>query len=180
MNATARTAGAAYLLMFVAAVVAQQTVATHRDVSYAAYLLVVVFYVVVTAFFHLLFEPVHRGLSLLAALFSLVGCAIQAAICVLLRVPPQFDPAALKLYAQAFSIPLVFFGVYCFLLGLLIWKSTFLPTPLGMLMMMAGVSWSTFLAPRLATALQPYILMPGILAELSLTLWLLAKGVKER
>src|ERR1700683_2328751 len=35
-------------------------------------------YIAVTALFYDLFKPVNRGLSLLAAFFSLVGCAILA------------------------------------------------------------------------------------------------------
>jgi len=35
-------------------------------------------YIAVTALFYELFKPVNRGLSLLAAFFSLVGCAILA------------------------------------------------------------------------------------------------------
>lgn len=57
-------------------------------------------------------RPVNRSLSLLAAFFSLVGCAI----------------GVLNLFHLApFRIsPLVFFGFYCLLIGYLIFKSTFL------------------------------------------------------
>src|SRR5580693_514470 len=41
-------------------------------------LIATVCYVAVTALFYDLFKPVNRGLSLLAAFFSLVGCAILA------------------------------------------------------------------------------------------------------
>ncbi len=53
----------------------------------AADLSVVACYIVVTALFYDLFKPVNRGLSLLAAFFSLVGCAIQACICLFHLVP---------------------------------------------------------------------------------------------
>jgi hypothetical protein len=48
---------------------------------------------------------------------------------------------------------------------------------LGVLMALAGLGWLTFLAPPLANALSPYVLVLGFLAELSLMLWLLVKGV---
>ena len=78
---------------------------------------------------------------------------------------------------RAQTITLVFFGLYCLLIGFLIFKSTFLPRILGVLMALAGLGWLTFLAPPLANALSPYVLVLGFLAELSLMLWLLVKGV---
>jgi hypothetical protein len=66
----------------------------------------------------------------------------------------------LNLYGQAYSIGLVFFGFYCFLIGCLIFRSTFLPQTLGVLMMFGGLGWLTFLSPPLANYLRPYILLP--------------------
>lgn len=63
------------------------------------------------------------------------------------------------------------------LIGYLILKSTFLPRVLGALMVFGGLAWLTFLSQPLANYLLPYVLGPGLLAEGSLTLWLLAKGV---
>ena len=48
---------------------------------------------------------------------------------------------------------------------------------LGVLMAFAGLGWLTFLSPRLADYLSPYIRFPGLLGEGSLTLWLLVIGV---
>jgi hypothetical protein len=44
-------------------------------------------------------------------------------------------------------------------------------------MALAGLGWLTFLSPPLANHLSPYNLVLGFLAELSLCLWLLVKGV---
>jgi hypothetical protein len=71
----------------------------------------------------------------------------------------------------------VFFGVYCLLIGYLILRSTFVPRVLGVLMMCAGLGWLTYLSPRLAHTLSPYILAPGFIGEGSLTLWLLVARV---
>jgi Domain of unknown function (DUF4386) len=87
---------------------------------------------------------------------------------------------SLKLYAQAYNIGLVFFGFYCVLIGRLIYRSAFLPKTLGVLMMLGGMSWLTFLFPPLANYLRPYNLVPGVLAEGSLTLWLLLFGVNAQ
>jgi hypothetical protein len=60
--------------------------------------------------------------------------------------------------------------------GYLIFKSTFLPRTLGVLMMVAGSAWMLFLSPSLGTRLFPYILASDI-GEALLILWLLVVGV---
>ena len=148
-----------------------------------------------TALFYSLFKAVNRSLSLLAAFFSLVGCAILA-FASLFRIAPlvvlggsqylsvfkveQLRALAslfLELYGQGVNICFVFFGVYCLLIGYLIFRSAFLPRILGVLMACAGLGWLTFLSPPLANSLSPYIVVLGFLAELSLMLWLLVMGV---
>jgi hypothetical protein len=152
-------------------------------------------YIVVTALFYELFEPVSRSLSLLAAFFSLVGCAIQA-FGSLFQLAPlvvlgggqylsvfkvehlrAMALMSLELNTQTANICLVFFGFYDLLIGYLIFRSAFLPRVLGGLMALAGLGWLTFLSPPLANYLSPYILVLGFLAELALMLWLVVKGV---
>jgi hypothetical protein len=113
-------------------------------------------YIGATLLFYELFKPVSRILSLMAAFFSLVGCAIQASACVFYVAPAValaqdkyltvFTAAQtqglaflfLKLYTQAYIIGLPFFGFYRLLIGYLILRSGFLPRILGALMMFAG------------------------------------------
>jgi hypothetical protein len=152
-------------------------------------------YIAVTALFYGLFKPVNRSLSLLAAFFGLVGCAITA-FGSLFQLAPLFVLGGaqylsvfnveqlralalmfLQLNTQTANICLVLFGFYDLLIGYLVFKSTFLPRFLGVLMALAGLGWLTFLYPPLANSLSPYILVLGFLAELSLMLWLLVKGV---
>lgn len=148
-----------------------------------------------TALFYDLFKPVNRSLSLLAAFFSLVGCATQALsrlsylapLAVLGGAPylsvfkaEQLHALALLLlvlFDQAYNIGMVFFGFYCLLIGYLIFRSTFLPRILGALMAFAGLVWLTFLSTPLANYLSPYNLASGLLGETSLMLWLLVIGV---
>jgi hypothetical protein len=52
-----------------------------------------------------------------------------------------------------------------------------MPRIIGVLMLMAGVGWLTFLLPPVAQSLAPFNMMPGALGEVSLALWLLLKGV---
>jgi hypothetical protein len=44
-------------------------------------------------------------------------------------------------------------------------------------MVLAGFGWLTYLLPPLARSLAPFNMLPGAVGELSLTLWLLVKGV---
>ena len=210
----ARIAGAVYLLYFLTAVFGElflkglvvdgdasataNSILAHQPLfrlGLASGLIATACYVAVTILFYDLFKPVNRTLSLLAAFFSLVGCAILA-FTSLFRAAPlvvlggsrylsvfkveQLRALAslfLELYAQGVNICFVFFGVYCLLIGYLIFRSTFLPRILAALMACAGLGWLTFLSPPLANYLSPYIQIFGFLAELALMLWLLVIGV---
>jgi Domain of unknown function (DUF4386) len=163
--------------------------------GFAVSLIANVIYIAMTALFYRLFAPVNRSMSLLAAFFSLVGCTIQISGSVLQLAPlvilgdsqllstfnmEQLQAAAqlsVQLYSQVFRIALVLFAFYDLLLGYLIFRSTFLPRVLGVLMMLAGVGWLTFVWPPLSTPLSSYVLPFGALAEILLMLWLLVKGV---
>ena len=117
--------------------------------------------VVVTLLLYDIFKPVNRRLSLLAASFALVGLTFEA----------------LRLQPQGLNIALVFHGFYCILIGYLIFRSTFLPRILGLLMEVAGLAWLTYLSHQLVSYLSPYNLASGLLGDVSVFLWLLVKGV---
>jgi hypothetical protein len=211
-----RIIGAVYLLYFLTAILGElflkgivvsgdsaataSNIQSHQSlfqIGVATGLVATAFYVAVTALFYGLFKPVNRSVSLIAAFFSLVGCAILAFASVFQLAPlvilggsgylspfnaqqlRSFVMMSLDLNIQSVSISLVFFGVYCLLIGYLVFKSAFLPRTLGILMGLAGVGWMTFLWPPLANFLSPYILVLGFLAELSLMVWLLVKGVND-
>lgn len=168
--------------------------------SVVANLFATVCYIAATLFVYYLLKPVNRKLSLLAAFFSLVGCAggatsfaFQLAPLVLLGGTQHFDAFAfeqlqalalafLSLAQQVFYIGHVFFGLHCLMVGYLILRSAFLPRVVGALMVFAGLGWltmsfSNLLSPLFGRSLFPYILLPGMLGEGSLTLWLLLMGV---
>ena len=73
---TARTAGAFYGLNIVTGAFAAVFVGKLGSLSDAANLLATACYLVVTVLFYYLFRVVSHRISLLAAIFSLVGCAI--------------------------------------------------------------------------------------------------------
>jgi Domain of unknown function (DUF4386) len=162
----ARLTGVVYLLYFLTAVFDEVFVGRQQLVLYDIVNLIAhVFYIAVTLLFYYMFRPVSRTLSFLAAIFGLAGCAND--------VLGLFDLAPFKVSS------LVFFGPYCLLIGWLIFRSTFLPRILGVLMILAGVGWLIFLSP-LADLLSMYLKVLGFVAEASLMLWLIVKGVNVR
>jgi hypothetical protein len=162
----------------------------------ASILLSTAFYIGATLFVYEVLRPVNRSLSLLAAFFSLVACAVGALSCVfdlmpfiLLKGAPYLTAAFtveqlqaltmmfLNVRVQANDIALVLFGLHCLGVGYLIFRSNFMPRVIGILMLVAGTCWLTFLMPAIAKSLAPFNMMPGALGEVSLALWLLIKGV---
>jgi hypothetical protein len=162
--------------------------------AFAGDLLVVAIYILFTALLYDLMKPVNRSVSLLAAFFSLMGCATQAFACLFELAPlvvlgreqylsvfkvEQLQSLAylsLKLYSHAYGISLVFFGFYNLVIGYLIFKSTFLPRILGVLMAASSPLGLTFLWPPFAAKYFRYLLVMD-LGELLLVLWLLVMGV---
>ncbi len=146
-----------------------------------------------------LLKPVNRSLSSLATFVMLVGCAIQALTSLFYLAPllilqggsslsaftaEQLQALALmfvKLNSYANDIYLVFFGFWCILIGYLIFRSTFLPRVLGVLLAISGLGWVTYLYPPLAYHLfMPYIAAASALGEIPLEFWLIVMGVNAQ
>jgi hypothetical protein len=129
--------------------------------------------------FYALFKPVNRDLSMVALIFRLLFVAIMT-----LDSLDYFG--ALNLFHSAHSAPVfdtvdtfavVPFGVHCLLIGYLIYQSKFLPRFLGLTMALAGLTDVNFVYPWLVHDAFPYILIPGVIGEGLLTLWLLIAGL---
>ena len=155
------------------------------------------FHIVWAVLFYELCKPVNRTIALLALCAILVGSALQALTGLLYLAPmlvlqgegalsafttQQVQALALvflKLNAAAFNIDLVFFGLWCVLSGYLIFRSTFLPRILGVLLVIDGFGWMLYLLPPLANQLFPLIAVASGLAEIPLMLWLIVVGVNS-
>lgn len=165
--------------------------------SFAAMLVMLASDVAVAGLFYVLFEPVHKTLSLIGCAFRLVLVAVVA-VSLLGRYAPLFllkDTAlgaleaeqlqaigllGIKLFERGFDVALVFFGFHCLVIGWLIHRSRFLPRFLGVLLIVAGFCYliSTFSAlvfPGLALPFDIQVL--AYAAEAILCLWLLVKGL---
>ena len=152
---------------------------------------------------YVLLRPVSRDLALVAVFFNLVCIAIEGVSAVSLAgalppvttaayvnafTPQQLDVIAMlsiRSHTAGFGMALIFFGVECVILGYLIFRSAYMPRSVGVLMQVAGIcyvinSFALLLSPPLSRLLFPTILIPSLIAELSLALWLLVKGVRTR
>jgi hypothetical protein len=165
-HSRARLTGIVYLAYFVTAI-GGELLAHHGLAAYghALNFFPNAIYAALAVLFYFLLAPVNKGLSLLAACFGFAGCVV-AGLGIFNLISSRFNP-------------LYFFGPYCLLLGYLIFRSTFLPRVLGILMMLAGVAWLAELVPALAKPIFPVVAVLGIVAEAALMLWLLVKGVNE-
>jgi hypothetical protein len=155
--------------------------------------------VAVAVILYLLLRPVSNSLSLFAAFLNLVSIGVEAVASVGLFAglfplgsasylkafePNQLQALAylsLKSYDYSFATSLVFFGCSLFVYGYLIFRSGYFPKTIGVLLIVASLSYlinsfSLYLAPTFANAIFP-ILVLAFIGELSLCLWLIVKGV---
>ncbi|MFZ1082822.1 MAG: DUF4386 domain-containing protein [Candidatus Kryptoniota bacterium] len=145
-----------------------------------------------------LLKPVNRRVSLFALSVMLVGCTIQALTIVLFVAPMVILNAGnslsaltaeqsqalaymfVRLNGYAFNTYLVFFGLWCIMIGFLIFRSTFMPRVLGVLLAISGLGWVTYLVPPAAIRLFfPYIAGASAIGEIPLLLWLLIVGANN-
>jgi uncharacterized protein DUF4386 len=165
--------------------------------GFASYLVEAVCDISLSLLLYVLLRPVHKYLALLAAFFGLVSTALFAvaelfyfAATLILGgadylktfSPDQLNTLALlslKLYGYGSGIFMVFYGVASILRGYLIFRSGYLPKALGVLLALGGLG---FVMKNFALVLAPAyasdgLLLPMSVAGVSLTVWLLVKGV---
>jgi Domain of unknown function (DUF4386) len=100
---------------------------------------------------------------------------------------PQRDALAmlfLKLHGQGFVVSELFWGLWLFPLGLLVFRSRFLPRFLGVWLGFAGFAWvilslTGILLPQYQDKVNTY-LQSAIVGEIAFMLWLLIKGAKPQ
>jgi len=169
-------------------------------IGIASDLLMLMFDVLVAWALYVLLKHVNQSLALLAAWFRLLHAAIYAITLltlffVLLLLSGADYLAAIetdKLHAlvllflnghsYGYDLGLVFFGLHCLVLGYLVFKSGYFPRVLGILLIGAALAYLTgsftrFLFPDYLALISP-IYVVALVAELSLSVWLLFKGVK--
>jgi hypothetical protein len=160
-----------------------------------------------TAFFlsaawalYVLLKPVHKNFALLFVLLNMVGVAVEC-VCILIHYA-AFIPIHGGDYLKALSheqlraismlmlnidgnvVMVLFYGLWLFPLGYLVFKSGFLPKILGILLIADGCSllicfFQLWFFPGYEKMTYPlYPIM--FAAEFGLSLWLIIKGVKDQ
>lgn len=151
--------------------------------------------------FYRLFEKVDQYLAVLVVLFGgvmpaviyFVNVATDAAALTVVRgadVLSVFDKPQrgalvmllLGLHDHQFTATLMLAGAWLFSLGILVYRSRFLPRFLGVWLIIAGCGWLTmcltgFLSPQYQDQ-EFVIFQTAFFGELALMLWLIIKGAR--
>jgi len=90
----------------------------------------------------------------------------------------------LKLHGRGFVVAEMFWGLWLFPLGLLVYRSRFLPRFLGVWLALAGLAWvilslTGILLPEYADKVSTYS-QPAIIGEIAFMLWLAIRGAKPQ
>jgi hypothetical protein len=146
-----------------------------------------------------LFENVDKPLAALVVIFNgvvpaviyFVNVATDASALMVVRGAdflsvfdkPQRDALVmllLRLHDYQFTATLMLAGAWLFPLGILVYKSRFLPRFLAVWLIIAGCAWllltfTAFLAPQYQER-EFAVFQPAFFAEIAFTLWLVVKG----
>jgi len=161
-----------------------------------------VFFLLAAWYLYILLKPVNKNMALLFLLLNLGGFAIlvyshlnllssmtllSGADYLKAFQPDQLQAQAMlfiSLYKTGSTIAQIPFGVWLLPLGYLVFKSGFLPKILGILLIADCFGLLIYVCQRFLFPDYGVIAYPcwalGFIAEVSLTLWLLIKGVKNQ
>jgi hypothetical protein len=161
-----------------------------------------VFFLLAAWYLYVLLKPVNKNIALLFLLLNLGGFAILvfshvnlfSSLTLLsgadyLKVfqPDQLQAQAMlfaNLFKTGSTIAQIPFGVWLLPLGYLVFKSGFLPKILGIFLIVDCFGLLIYVCQRFLFPDYTVIAYPcwaiGFIAEVSLTLWLLIKGVKDQ
>jgi hypothetical protein len=171
-------------------------------IGFVSELVSAVFFLLAAWTLYALLKPVNKNLALLFLLLNLGGVAVECINTLNLFSALQLLSSAnylnvfqtgqlqalamsfLNSYTNGFMIAQIFFGAWLLPLGYLVFKSRFLPRILGILLMIdcfGILIWffQFFLFPSYGAISYPGYAV-GFVAEGSLSLWLLVKGVKDQ
>jgi hypothetical protein len=151
----------------------------------------------VSAMFYDLMKPVNRSAARIAAIIGLTGCGIKTMARLFFYAPlillggasylSAIEPSQLQALSLAFikinnqgaAIGIIFFGFDGLIRGYLVFKSEFLPRTLGVLSMVAGLGWLTFLWPPLGSQAFVGVALFAIAGVIATTGWLFFRGVDD-
>ncbi len=177
-----------------------QNIATNQGlflVGFFCYLITALCDILVAWALYVLLAPVNRSLSLLAAWFRLIYAAIFSfALFKLVTVfhiakNPDYVTvfgseqlhAQIKILLSSFryewAMGMLLFGIHLILLGILVYRSGFIPRIMGILLAIAGVGYVIYeLGPYLYPNAGLGLITITFFGELIFMLWLLVRGWK--
>ncbi len=167
--------------------------------GFTVYLLEMAGQIATVVLFYQLLKPVSRTGAMLAAAFELTGCGIKIFSRLFYFMPllvlsggasylsafnkEQLDSIVLLLLRindNGAAIALAFFGFSTVLQGWLIYRSGFLPRWLGVIAIIGGFGWLTFLSPPLGMRLFMYVAVYALIGLAATIGWLLTVGVDDQ
>ena len=151
---------------------------------------------------YVFFKPVNKSLALLSAWFMLIHDAIFGAALINLVLgstllsgaeylavmePDQLHALALlfsNAYTYGFEIGLFFFSFHLGILGYLVYKSGYIPKILSILLLVASFGYlinsvGTILPPNFPEIIWSVFMVPCLIGEMAIALWLAVKGGKN-
>jgi hypothetical protein len=157
-------------------------------------------YLALTAIMYRLLAPVSRNLSLIAALFSVVGCVFwmlsligdaapfvfftegRSALGASPEVTHALTVAFMRLHSETLLLGMLCFGVHCLLMGILIVRAPFLPALIGLVLGAGGACYALagyfhILSPALSAQFGRFLFVPGEAGEFLIALWLAVVGL---
>jgi hypothetical protein len=177
------------------------SILTHEPLyrlGFTIYLIEMACQVTFTVLFYRLLRDVNRPVAQLALAFGLVGCTVKLLSRVFYFTPllilggsgfmASFTPdqlaglarLSLAINDQGAAMALVFFGLTAMLNGYLAFRSGFVPRALGVLSMLGGAGWLSFLNPSFGLRVFPIVAAIALLGSIAWILWLLAVGGGDR
>ena len=165
--------------------------------GFTIFMLEMVAQVAVSMMFYDLLKPVDRSLARLSTIIGLTGCGIKTMARLFYYVPlillggasylSAIEPAQLEALSLAFirinsqgaAIGLVFFGFETLLRGWLVFRSEFLPRFLGVMSMVSGLGWLTYLWPPLGARAFLGVALFALAGVIAMIGWLFVRGVDD-
>jgi Domain of unknown function (DUF4386) len=165
--------------------------------GFTIFMLEMVAQVGVSLLFYDLTKPVNRSVARAAAVLGLTGCGIKTMARLFYYTPlillggasylSAMPPAQLEALSLAFiqinnrgaAIGIIFFGFETLIRGWLLYKSGFLPRFLGVLSMVGGLGWLTFLWPPLGSVAFTGVALFAIVGVIATSGWLFIRGVND-
>ncbi len=138
----------------------------------ASYLLVLALDSIIGLALYVVLKPANKNLaSLTAVLRLLYACTLVIALfCLVFQIIDVYGYASIKLLGY------IFFALHIFVLGYSILKSGYIPKSLGVLLVVASFTYIVFFVDlHLPKTLMVIIMLTMLIAELSLSIWLIVK-----